>query len=129
MTKFIIIITLVLHFNTNNNIEWDAIYTNASYALNHTKKALSANNFDHQVENSEKALKSYEKIAKYLELSNDEELKLLIENTISDLEKAVDAPNWDKGRYYSKKVHQSTKNLIAELDIRAESENGNVIPE
>lgn len=98
-------------------IKWDIIYTNATYALNHSKKALSSNNFDHQKHYSEKALESYEKIAQYLEASDNEELKLKISNTIKDLEHAVDAPDWDRGRFYTKRVYRNTREFITTLDL------------
>ncbi|AIY14742.1 MULTISPECIES: hypothetical protein [Cellulophaga] len=120
MTKLFIIFSIFYSFlATSNDTEWDVIYTKASYALNHTKKALSSNNFDHQRYYSEKALEAYLDISEHLETSNDDELKLKIEHTISDLEHAVDAPDWDRGRFYSKRVHANTQELITELDLKA----------
>ncbi|WP_158979135.1 hypothetical protein [Cellulophaga sp. L1A9] len=120
MTKLIITFSILCSFLfTSNDTEWDVIYTKASYALNHTKKALGSNNFDHQRYYSEKALEAYLDISEYLETSKDEELKLKIEHTISDLEHAVDAPDWDRGRFYSKRVHQNTQELITELDLKS----------
>ena len=120
MTKLLIIFSIFYSFlATSNDTEWDVIYTKASYALNHTKKALSSNNFDHQRYYSEKALEAYLDISEHLETSNDDELKLKIEHTISDLEHAVDAPDWDRGRFYSKRVHANTQELITELDLKA----------
>ncbi|QXP54407.1 hypothetical protein H0I25_09905 [Cellulophaga sp. HaHa_2_95] len=120
MTKLFIIFSIFYSFlATSNDTEWDLIYTKASYALNHTKKALGSNNFDHQRYYSEKALEAYLDISEHLETSNDDELKLKIEHTISDLEHAVDAPDWDRGRFYSKRVHANTQELITELDLKA----------
>tara|TARA_R110000868_G_scaffold4211_13_gene26601 strand:+ start:8469 stop:8894 length:426 start_codon:yes stop_codon:yes gene_type:complete len=123
MSKFLISLTLFFCFATaNTEIEWDAIYTNATYALNHAKKALSSNNFDHQKHYSEKALEAYDKIAQYLEASDNEELKLKISKTIKDLEHAADAKDWDRGRFYSKRVYENTQDLITTLDLRAAAE-------
>tara|TARA_R110002051_G_scaffold150662_3_gene223253 strand:- start:14770 stop:15198 length:429 start_codon:yes stop_codon:yes gene_type:complete len=123
MTKILILLTVFFNsFSANPEIEWDAIYTNATYALNHAKKAMESNNFDHQRFYSEKALESYDKIYKYLEEFEDEEFKLKIENTISDLEHAVDAPDWDRGRFYTKRVYQNTQELITTLDLRSAAE-------
>jgi hypothetical protein len=120
MTKLFITFSILCSFlSTTNETEWDAIYTKASYALNHTKKALGSNNFDHQKYYSEKALEAYIAISEYLETSDDDELKLKIEHTISDLEHAVDAPDWDRGRFYSKRVHKNTQDFILELDLKA----------
>lgn len=117
MTKLLFTLLFFLHFTTTTEIEWDTIYTNATYALNHSKKAMSSNNFDHQRYYSEKALLAYDKIANDLKDFDDEELKLKIAETISDLEHAVDAPDWDRGRFYTKRVYQNTQNLITTIDL------------
>lgn len=38
---------------------------------------------------------------------------------LEDAEKAADPADWDRGRYYSKKVYQGTQDLISELDQQA----------
>jgi len=120
MSKFAIFFTLfACIILSDTKTEWDTIYTQATYALNHSKKALSSNNFDHQKMYSEKALKAYEKIAVLLQGYEDEEFQLKIIETISDLEHAVDAPDWDRGRFYTKRVYQKTQDLITVLDQRS----------
>ena len=103
--------------NAKDNCE--LIYTTASYALNHAKSALKANNFDHQKFYSGKALESYEKILDLLQDSACAELEEKILDILTDAEKAADPADWDRGRYYSKKVFQSTQDLISELDQQA----------
>lgn len=120
MSKFVIFSALFICILFSEcKIEWDAVYNNASYALNHSKKALEANNFDHQKFYSDKALKAYKKIEILLKGCDDEELLLNIENTIKELEKAADAPDWDRGRFYTKRVYQKTQDLITSLDLKA----------
>ncbi len=120
MSKILIIVILLFSLSkTNTEIDWEAIYANATYALNHAKKALNSNNFDHQRQYAKKALEAYDKIAEYIESSDDEELKLTIANTIYDLEHAVDAADWDRGRFYSKRVYLNTQELITTLDLRS----------
>ncbi len=80
---------------------------------------MEANNFDHQKFYSDKALKAYEKIEILLQGCDDEALLLNIENTIKDLENAADAPDWDRGRFYTKRVYQKTQDLITMLDLRS----------
>jgi hypothetical protein len=41
---------------------------------------------------------------------------------LEDAEKAADPADWDRGRFYSKKVFQSTQDLINELDLQAAKE-------
>ncbi|QWX85326.1 hypothetical protein H0I23_06715 [Cellulophaga sp. HaHaR_3_176] len=120
MAKLAIIFCILFSFQfTNTEPEWDMIYTKATYALNHTKKALSSNNFDHQKYYSEKALDAYTDISYYIKNYDDEEMKLKIKNTISDLEHAVDAPDWDRGRFYSKRIYKNTQDFITELDLKS----------
>ena len=40
----------------------------------------------------------------------------MIEDITNDAEKAADPVDWARGRYYSKKVHQNTSDLITVLD-------------
>ncbi|SMG24690.1 hypothetical protein [Arenibacter troitsensis] len=98
----------------------ELIYSTASYALNHAKSALKANNFDHQKYYSEKALESYEKLFKLLEGSQCEGLSEKVQDIIADALKAADPADWDRGRYYSKKVFTSTQDLISLMDSRTE---------
>ena len=41
----------------------------------------------------------------------------LIMDITNDAEKAADPVDWDRGRYYSKKVYLNTQELITVLDI------------
>ncbi len=118
--------TLVLSFSylffTNDSVDWDAVYSKASYSLSHSKKALSSNNFDHQKYYSEKVLDSYEILYSHLEECDCQELKYKVEDIIKDAHKAIDPDTWEIGRYYSKKVYLQTQDLITTLDQRASEE-------
>src|SRR5690554_4673532 len=117
--KKIYLLLFSLFFSTSSAKDnCELVYTTASYALNHAKSALKANNFDHQKYYSEKALESYEKILILLQDSACGELEERIQDILTDAEKAADPADWDRGRYYSKKVFQSTQDLISELDQR-----------
>ncbi|SHJ01828.1 hypothetical protein SAMN04487911_109103 [Arenibacter nanhaiticus] len=91
-------------------------YSTATYALMHAKKALKANNFDHQKYASSKALASYEKIVEYLTDCKCDNLSDKVAENIEDAKKASDPVDWDRGRYYSKKVYNSTQDLIGLMD-------------
>jgi len=118
MNKLLIIIISVLSFmSSNNENDCSVVYNMATYALSHSKKALKSNNFDHQIYYSGKTLESYKKIAvgmKNCDCKNATEL--IIDITI-DAEKAADPVDWDRGRYYSKKVYLNTQELITVLDM------------
>lgn len=94
----------------------DLVYSTASYALNHAKSALKANNFDHQVYYSEKAMESYEKLLRLVQKNDCVDLTEKIENILADAKKASDPADWDRGRYYSKKVFNSTVDLLTAMD-------------
>ncbi len=101
---------------TNTEDDCYMVYNMAAYALSHSKKALKANNFDHQVYYSGKTLESYNKIAAGMENCGCKELTEMIEDITNDAEKAADPIDWARGRYYSKKVYQNTSDLITVLD-------------
>ncbi|MCK0191123.1 hypothetical protein [Arenibacter sp. F20364] len=106
----------------------ETIYSTASYALNHAKSALKANNYDHQKYYSGKALESYEKLFKLLEGSQCEGLSEKVQDIIADALKAADPADWDRGRYYSKKVFNSTQDLISYMDSRTEVAGVEITP-
>lgn len=98
-----------------------AVYSRATYALSHSKKALKAHNFDHQVYYSGKTLEAYNKIADGMKECDCENATELILDITMDAKKAADPVDWARGRYYSKKVYLNTQELITILDLWAES--------
>ncbi len=96
MSKISIILISILSF-LSYNIEKDctSIYTVASYALNHSKRALKANNFEHQIHYSSKTLESYDKIVANMNYCDCEKATELINDIAVDAEKAADPKNWD----------------------------------
>lgn len=120
MRKFYLLVFCLLTFSVASAKDnCDLVYTTATYALNHAKSALSANNFDHQKYYSGKALESYEKLLALLPESACEDLEEKVLDILDAAERAADPADWDRGRFYSKKVFQSTQDLITELDLQA----------
>lgn len=101
--------------------ECDNTYSSASYALNHTKKSMSAKNFDHQKYYAYKALEALEKAKKLIESCGCNKAIDPILNGIDNLEKAADPKDFDMGRYYTKKAFGDIKDLIEELDVYTQS--------
>ncbi|WP_297795725.1 hypothetical protein [uncultured Eudoraea sp.] len=97
--------------------ECDNTYSSASYALNHTKKSMSAKNFDHQKYYAYKALEALEKAKKLIESCGCDKAIDPILNGIENLEKAADPKDFDMGRYYTKKAFGDIQDLIGELDV------------
>ncbi|MBT8298550.1 MAG: hypothetical protein KJO52_09465 [Maribacter sp.] len=118
MNKLLIIFVSVLSFLTNTNEnDCSVVYNRATYALSHSKKALKSNNFDHQLYYSGKTLESYKKIADGMKYCDCTDAIEFIEDITNDAEKAADPVDWDRGRYYSKKVYLNTQELITMLDL------------
>lgn len=113
---YLLLFSLLIFNSALANDDCDTVYSTASYALNHAKSALNANNFDHQVYYSEKALESYEKLLKLVSGNSCVNITEKIEDILEDAKKAADPVDWDRGRYYSKIVFNSTLDLLTELD-------------
>ncbi len=122
MTFKILVLSFSFLLLFNDSVDWEAVYSKASYSLSHSKKALSSNNFDHQKYYSEKVLDSYEILYSHLEKCDCQDLKYKVEDIIKDANKAIDPDTWEIGRYYSKKVYLQTQDLITTLDQRASEE-------
>ena len=65
-------------------------YSMATYALAHTKKSLSSDNFDHQKLYAERAIESFEKDRELVKACGCEESLAQIEKGLDNLYKAVD---------------------------------------
>ena len=117
---FLLFFSLSIFSFASAKDDCEIIYSTASYALNHAKKALMANNYEHQKYYSEKALDSYDKLINLLEGSQCEGLMESVQDIIADAIKAANPADWDRGRHYSKKVFNSTQDLITKLDSRTE---------
>jgi len=118
MNKLILIFVSLLSLLTiKTENEFSEVYNRASYALSHSRKALKSNNFDLLVHYSGKTLESYNKIAESMANCDCKDAVQLIEDITNDAEKAADPVDWDRGRYYSKKVYLNTQELITMLDL------------
>ena len=117
---YLLFFSLLVYSIAQAKDDCELIYSTASYALNHAKSALKANNYEHQKYYSGKALESYEKLSKLLEESQCEGLSEKVQDIIADAIKAADPADWDRGRYYSKKVFTATQDLISHMDGRTE---------
>ncbi|MCK5442070.1 MAG: hypothetical protein KAJ23_09275 [Maribacter sp.] len=120
-TIYTIIISILFFLPSNTEDHCEVVYNIATYALSHSKKALKANNFEHQLYYSGKTLESYKKITKDLGGCDCQDLNEMVEDILYDAKKAADPVDWDRGRYYSKKVYKSTQELITALDLWADS--------
>ena len=93
------------------------LYSKTVYALSHTKNALKATNFEHQMYYAERAMTMMES-AKLLitncECSDSEEKNY---QAIQNLSRALNPVDWEAGRFYSKKALAEIQSLITSLDL------------
>lgn len=101
-------------------------YSSASYALAHAKKAMSADNFDHQRYYAERALIAFEKTQTLTEECGCETSADYIYNGIGNLTKAVDPKDWEMGRYYTKKAVANAQDLLVALDLCTSGESNQI---
>ncbi len=94
----------------------DDFYAKVTYGLSHTKKALGATNFEHQMYYAERALIAIEKSKTFMEECNCAKSEDKTLDVIEVLNKAKDPVDWDAGRYFSKKSMGMINELITILD-------------
>ncbi len=110
---------LLLLFSVAGSVQAQctSAYSMATYALAHTKKSLSSDNFDHQKLYAERAIESFEKDRDLVKACGCEESLVQIEKGLDNLYKAVDPKDWEEGRYYTQKALENAHELISTLDI------------
>ncbi|MCK0158425.1 hypothetical protein MWU65_14615 [Cellulophaga sp. F20128] len=113
-TVYLSFFFLTTLFYTNSNC--DSAYSSSSYALNYAKKALKADNFDHQKYYAEKSLIALEKTKKQMKECDCKDAVNAVLNGITNLEKAATPKDWDLGRHYSKLALKNVENTITALD-------------
>ncbi|NNF19909.1 MAG: hypothetical protein HKN61_09020 [Flavobacteriaceae bacterium] len=92
------------------------VYASATYGMSHSKRALKADNADHQAYYAERALKALKKsqeLNKACGCTNAEDPTY---NGIDNLLKASDPKDWDMGRYYTQRAIAEIEQLLTALD-------------
>ncbi len=103
-----------IHASFSN--QCDNFYAKVTYGLSHTKKALSATNFEHQMYYAERALIALEKSKSFMEECGCDKSEYKTLDAIESLNKAIEPIDWDAGRYFSKKSMGLINELITILD-------------
>lgn len=92
-------------------------YSQATYALNHAKKSLEANNFDHQMYYADRAIEALEKTKSNTQSCGCDTTMDYILNGLDYLKKSADPEDWEAGRYFAQKAYSEMKSLINAYDI------------
>lgn len=94
----------------------DNFYAKITYGLSHTKKALTATNFEHQMYYAERALTALEKSESFMAECGCEKTVEKRLDAMEALNRAIEPVDWDAGRYYSKRSQGLINEIITMLD-------------
>ena len=94
----------------------DNLYAKVTYSLSHTKKAMTATNFEHQMYYAERAYTALEKSQQYQAECGCSKLENKTLDVMEVLEKAIEPFDWEAGRFYTKKSMALINELITSVD-------------
>lgn len=117
MNKVSLVLISILFLNSAIFANCGEAYSSATYALNHTKKSLDSNNFDHQMYYADRAMEALEKAKGLSENCGCEDSSDYILNGLVNLKKSADPEDWDKGRYFAQKAYKELQSLINAFDV------------
>ncbi|MEL4307683.1 hypothetical protein [Joostella sp. CR20] len=111
--------TLLLLFVLFSNYaisQCTSAYSQASYALAHTKKSLNADNFDHQKYYAGRAIEALEKAKGLVESCGCKDAVSPILDALDNMTQAEDPADWEAGRFYTKHGYEFLQTLMTKLD-------------
>ncbi|MEJ1222100.1 hypothetical protein [Sediminicola sp. 1XM1-17] len=117
MNRATLVLISILFLNSAIYANCGEAYSSATYALNHTKKSLDSNNFDHQMYYADRAIEALEKTKGLAENCGCDDSTDFILNGLVDLKKSADPEDWDKGRYFAQKAYEDLQSLINAFDV------------
>lgn len=116
MRKFSLSLLLILLSFYAVAAQCTSAYSAASYALAHTKKALKADNFDHQMLYADRGVEAMEKAQVLIEDCGCQGALNQIIEAHDNLLKAVEPDDWKAGRFFTQIALDHIKNVMGELD-------------
>ncbi len=109
---------LLLILSVNFSIaQCSSAYSQATYALAHTKKSLNADNFDHQMYYAGRAIDALEKAKTLVESCGCDDAINPILDGLDNLKQAEEPADWEAGRFYAKHGYEYLQELMTKLDI------------
>ena len=103
-------------FGFSQTSRCDNLYAKVTYSLSHTKKAMTATNFEHQMYYAERAYTALEKSKQYQTECGCPKLENNTLDVMEVLEKAIEPFDWEAGRFYTKKSMALINDLITTID-------------
>lgn len=116
MRKFTLSLVLLLLASYAGFAQCTSAYSSASYALAHTKKALNADNFDHQMLYADRGVAAMEKAKVLIEDCGCQSALNEIVNGLDNLSKATDPEDWKAGRFYTQIALEHMQSVMGALD-------------
>jgi hypothetical protein len=92
-------------------------YQNATYAVEHTEKALSSNNLEHLKQYALRAKEAVEKVFSDTEICGCTEANNASYDTLDHLDKALNKEKFEVSRFYAKSALSSIKSILISLDL------------
>ncbi|WP_417360398.1 hypothetical protein [Galbibacter sp.] len=108
---------LLIFIAQYSNAQCSSAYSQATYALAHTKKSLSSNNFDHQKYYADRALEALEKAKSLVESCGCSDAIPPILDGLDNLAQSKDPADWEAGRFYAQHAYEYLQTLMTKLDI------------
>lgn len=108
---------LLIFIAQYTNAQCSSAYSQATYALAHTKKSLNSNNFDHQRYYADRALEALGKAKSLVESCGCSDAISPILDGLDNLEQATDPTDWEAGRFYAQHAYEHLQTLMTKLDI------------
>lgn len=108
---------LLIFIAQYTNAQCSSAYSQATYALAHTKKSLNSNNFDHQKYYADRALDALNKAKSLVESCGCSDAVSPILDGLDNLQQATDPTDWEAGRFYTQHAYEHLQTLMTKLDI------------
>ena len=89
--------------NISFSNQCDNYYAKVTYGLSHSKKALSATNFEHQMYYAERAKTALEQSKSFLAECSCAKTEDKTLDILETLDKAIEPYDWDAGRFFFEK--------------------------
>ena len=106
----------IFAINSSFSNQCDNYYAKVTYGLSHSKKALGATNFEHQMYYAERARKALEQSKSFMAECGCAKTEDKTLDVLETLDKAIEPVDWDAGRFFSKKALKQINELITILD-------------
>jgi len=111
-----VVMAVLFAIQTTYSNQCDNFYAKVTYALSHSKKAMDATNFEHQMYYAERALTALEKSEAFMAECSCDKAKNKTLAAMETLDKALVRVDWEAGCFFTKKALGEINELITIID-------------